>query len=618
MATTRFDGVDDVVVLDPGGFTSALRPVTGVAVIRTSTNDDGWRSIFARINGSAQFGFGVSPDDELWMWCDGETTFKSATNFVQTADDWIFVAVSKDSSGNIRYHKWTEGAGWTHTNDGTGTQGAGTSPSTGGNAYLGGHGSGGTNPYDGDIGAVAVYDRVLTDAEIEALYDDYALWLAGGPIGAWLLTDNPIVDDTGAGADEDSRTGTSAGDDIPAWFTADTPLFAVSESGNGTNDLTFSHTVVDDGNYLYVVITNDYFSNDPVSGVTYNGDAMTQIGRADNTTGEVEVCIYRLANPDTGGAHDVVVSVPSSSGWIRAYAVSIVADDTTPNGTVATATNFTATPSVSPGSDEGDLVIGGCMIWDSSPAGVGLTSGAGQVAIWDQVGYDPSFGEDSFAGSIEYGATTSTTHSYTASDSNGQTAIAAVALKFGTPGGGGTDHDLPLSDTITLSDAAVKAAVLGKADTITLGDAVTRAWAALRSFADTTTLSDAVGKNSSKPLTDTVTLSDAVAKSIALSKADTITMTDVLTKVVGLSLEDSFALSEQIGRAVGKTAEDTITLADGFSASSENPLTPEFGDIITLTDDIALFLNGQLQGQGRRLRHIVMTRFGLTPPITRS
>lgn len=206
--------------------------------------------------------------------------------------------------------------------------------------------------------------------------------------------------------------------------------YAETDSGHQTGDITLAHTLVSGGQYLYTVVANDYYTNGPVSGITYAGTGMSEIGRVQNTTGVVEVMIYRLASP-ASGSNDVVVSVGGSGGWIRAWAISFAGiNTTTPNGTVQGQSAYTSTPSVNVASASDDLVIGASMIWDASPSGSGLDYQDG-TAIWELVGWDPLYGEDTYAAGREVAAGTTTTFDFSNSSSNGQAATIGVAIKPG-------------------------------------------------------------------------------------------------------------------------------------------------------------------------------------------
>lgn len=86
----------------------------------------------------------------------------------------------------------------------------------------------------------------------------------------------------------------------------------IEDENDGTNDPTPSLTLtvpltIVSANYLRVaVITED----EVISGVTYNGIAMTQIGEQSNPGVNLKVALYGLINP-TVGAHNAVVTMPT-------------------------------------------------------------------------------------------------------------------------------------------------------------------------------------------------------------------------------------------------------------------------------------------------------------------
>lgn len=93
----------------------------------------------------------------------------------------------------------------------------------------------------------------------------------------------------------------------------------------GGSSETFAHTVTGTDTYLVVVIArNDDTATaaDDVTGVTYNGVAMTQLKKLNGNGGGrfVYEYIYGLANPATG-AHNIVISLTGSTGS-RAYATA--------------------------------------------------------------------------------------------------------------------------------------------------------------------------------------------------------------------------------------------------------------------------------------------------------
>jgi hypothetical protein len=194
--------------------------------------------------------------------------------------------------------------------------------------------------------------------------------------------------------------------------------------------LTFSHTCVSAAQYLYVICCNDYSTNGAITGITYNGVAMTLVGRSENTTGVVETVIYRLASPALESAYTVEVTTPSAGGFRRAAAYSFSGiDTTTPNDAAVTQSSFTAAPSVSvPNVEPIDYVIGGSTCWNSGASagpGSGLSNGAGQSDGFSLSGYTI---EDTGSTSYEQGSGT-VAHSYTNTVGNAQTATIAVRIR---------------------------------------------------------------------------------------------------------------------------------------------------------------------------------------------
>lgn len=83
------------------------------------------------------------------------------------------------------------------------------------------------------------------------------------------------------------------------------------------NSITYSHTCTGTNLILIVAITSN--NTDVITGVTYNGDALT-LGKKSTDTGPVKYFYYKLG-PATG-AHDVVVSASAADQFLRATSVS--------------------------------------------------------------------------------------------------------------------------------------------------------------------------------------------------------------------------------------------------------------------------------------------------------
>lgn len=110
---------------------------------------------------------------------------------------------------------------------------------------------------------------------------------------------------------------------------------AYTDLGSVTaTSLTASHTCTGSNLNLYVLVylQNSAGQGDEITGVTYNGVAMSRIGVIDyNATSGNYVYIYGLAGPTTG-AHNVVISCSASRSF-QARAVSYTgASQTLPTG----------------------------------------------------------------------------------------------------------------------------------------------------------------------------------------------------------------------------------------------------------------------------------------------
>lgn len=86
---------------------------------------------------------------------------------------------------------------------------------------------------------------------------------------------------------------------------------AKSEANTTGTSSTWSHTCTGSNRILFVGVGTD-FSGDVVTGVTYNGVAMTQVNKQATTgANNYYAYVYMLVNPDSG-AHDIVVSASGS------------------------------------------------------------------------------------------------------------------------------------------------------------------------------------------------------------------------------------------------------------------------------------------------------------------
>jgi hypothetical protein len=161
-----------------------------------------------------------------------------------------------------------------------------------------------------------------------------------------------------------------------------------SGTGGGSSQ-TFAHTVGAGSNRLLVVGIGS--SEDPpvnVSGVTYDGVAMTQVAQR-NFNPYYNVAMYALVAPNTG-THNVVVTQAASINEYTVGAVSFFGvDQTTPYDTPTSADGGSSPATVSTNGGTGDLVVD--MLWTGREL---IAAEAAQTERWS----NEAIGSPIFAG----------------------------------------------------------------------------------------------------------------------------------------------------------------------------------------------------------------------------
>ncbi len=163
---------------------------------------------------------------------------------------------------------------------------------------------------------------------------------------------------------------------------------AFDAAASGVTDqasLTYAHTCTGSNLILFV---SSYSVGDVVSGITYNGVAMTKIGSSVQTTGTTNYsCMFYLVNPATG-AHNVVVSTALGSTYSSAASYTGVKQtdqpDATANATTAS-TPLTLTNTVV-ANNCWLISMVGCSGGQTASTGVTLRVSPGTAAIGDSNG----------------------------------------------------------------------------------------------------------------------------------------------------------------------------------------------------------------------------------------
>lgn len=156
---------------------------------------------------------------------------------------------------------------------------------------------------------------------------------------------------------------------------ADTPG---NSSTEGATSLTFAYTCAGANRLLCVGVAIYNGNGTEVTGVTYNGVAMTSAGSVLGSAAD-EVTIWYLVAPATG-SNNVVVSFDNAVSGAVAGAINFTnVHQTTPTGSFVSATGTSTAPSVNASSESGGMVLDVLGVAPSKTA----TVGAGQTERWN-------------------------------------------------------------------------------------------------------------------------------------------------------------------------------------------------------------------------------------------
>lgn len=218
-----------------------------------------------------------------------------------------------------------------------------------------------------------------------------------------------------------------------------------SDKANGTS-VTFSHTCTGTGTtgVLYVIVGERFAS--AVTGVTYNGVAMTQISYNDPGANLVVCKVFRLLTPATG-AHNVVVTASTARNLACTSLSFTGADQTTPDGAVVNSNGGSSTAiSDAVTSATGEIVVDAAVIMENTASAATLTVGSGQTSRSNQEQVSGGNGLVA-AASTEAGAA-SVTMSWTASAAS-YWVHSSFAVKSGA-----ADAVAPQNPTVVAQEAA--------------------------------------------------------------------------------------------------------------------------------------------------------------------
>jgi uncharacterized repeat protein (TIGR01451 family) len=136
------------------------------------------------------------------------------------------------------------------------------------------------------------------------------------------------------------------------------PAFSNAAQTATSHSFSYNSGTTGTNRVLIVGISYRNRDNETITGVTYNGVAMTQVGAVNNAN-DAQVYIFRLVNPPTGANNlDVTWSSALNQGAVVGAVTYSGVNQTTPTGTFASNSGSSTTPSVTVTGAVGQLVFG--------------------------------------------------------------------------------------------------------------------------------------------------------------------------------------------------------------------------------------------------------------------
>lgn len=353
MART-FDGAGDEIQVSIGGcnLTGAF---TVVVVARRNSAATAYHNLCTAHTSANAAVYGLEIEnnaDGNQLQVQVGATFVASTFTVGTADSWCLLAGGKASGTTTpRMHKYVYNTDtWTHQNA-SGTAGNPTSTASG-TVRFGLWQN--TDDLDGDLAAAAIFDRNLSDGEVEQMAHSLQDWLALGPVGMWVFdqqaTGTAVNDWTGNGAQQSSVTGTSvATSSVIGLSYGHEPNYLSSSAATGGTSATATPDVVTAVAALPRPDVNVVAGPVAVAGVATlpRPDVSVVAGPAvvTSTVAVPQPAVNVVASP---AAVTAVVSVPtptvSAGGSVTAAPAAVAVVSTVPQPAV----NVTAGPVVVP------------------------------------------------------------------------------------------------------------------------------------------------------------------------------------------------------------------------------------------------------------------------------
>ena len=213
---------------------------------------------------------------------------------------------------------------------------------------------------------------------------------------------------------------------------------SVSSSGptSSVSTISWAHTLGAGPNrvgYLFIAAAGGTLRT--VSSATYGAQSLSQVtgSRVVSPAGNSFIECWKVINP-TGNQTVAYTLSGSQSVLAGIFIVVSDADQTSPDGTPATASVSTAAATVTPASAVGEIIVGACLNDDNfSGDNINVTTGTSRATVGN------GGGSICMAGGTQAGASPSATMVFTETGGANNSPKAAVALSVKTFTGGGFD-----------------------------------------------------------------------------------------------------------------------------------------------------------------------------------
>lgn len=310
--------------------------------------------------------------------------------------------------------------------------------------------------------------------------------------------------------------------------------FDAASSSYGIGGASYNHTVTGSDTVLVVSVVR--FTTQTLSGVAFNGDALTQVGtELALATGTHWMSLWIKINPTTG-THPIAITGSGALNWAAAGASYTGCSGTQPDASVsakddASGTTFTNVVT---------STVDNC--WHVSGFTGGLISAG--------------------ASTVERADTTSNDGNHVGFyDGNAAiTPAGSNTLNFATsPSGGRASFGCTLSPKLVIDQICL----------------------------DTLSITDAVSKLTSRAITDSVSTTDTASAIhiFPITITDVITVADTIAKTTGKVIIDTITTTTNVLKTAARTIVDTITTTTAVSTLII--FVREIVDIITTTDVVS-------------------------------